>query len=448
MAEPVDIGTRWEPLVDQYLIDELTNAEHRLRMPVRRETVFRAQPPIENACTGCYNLVQEGEQIRMYYRGHFPLGESGGDLGHTQTTNLAISADGIHFERPSLGLVEFAGSKDNNVVWRGVQSHNMVVFIDGTPSTPPSERFKAVGGCGNLSLYGLTSPDGIHWQLVQPEPLDIAGAFDSVNVAFWDARTERYRLFSRYWDKVSNVRAIQSCESEDFVHWTDPVPHQYADGVPWEHFYTNATVPCPGAEHILLSFPRRFLPQRTLCTEGMDYPGEGLSDAIMMSSRDGVHWDRTFQEAWVRPGLDPMNWTHRSQTPAVGIIATAPGEWSMYISEHYGWDTNGLRRITVESMRFASVHAGANGGELLTKTLTFAGRRLYLNYSTSAAGSVHVAVCDPDGQPLKSLDSMKETFGDELNARVAYDLSPLARRPVRLRFRLKDADLFAIRTGE
>jgi hypothetical protein len=180
----------------------------------------------------------------------------------------------------------------------------------------------------------------------------------------------------------------------------------------------------------------------------MDYPGEGLSDAIMMSSRDGVHWDRTFQEAWVRPGLDQRNWTHRSQAPAVGIVPTAPDEWSMYISEHYGWDTNGLRRITIEPMRFASVYAGAGRGELLTKPLTFTGRRLYLNYSTSAGGSVHVTVCDPDGQPLESLDGMTEIFGDELDAAVPYDLSPVARGPVRLRFRLKEADLFAMRIGE
>ena len=449
MANVIDIGTRREPLIDRFLIDRLEGTTHRLRAPVRREIVFQIQPPIENACTGCYNLVRDGERILMYYRGHYPLArDGGGDLAASQTTNLVISTDGIHFERPSLGLVEFEGSKDNNIVWRGVQAHNMVVFLDGNPAAPSHERFKAVGGSAQRSLYGLVSPDGVQWRLVQERPLDIEGAFDSVNVPFWDARTGRYRLFSRYWDEAHGVRAIQSCESEDFIHWTDPVPHRYAKDVPWEHFYTNATVPCPGAEHILLSFPMRFVPQRTLCTQGMDYPGEGVSDAVMMSSRDGVHWDRTFLEAWLRAGPDPRNWTHRSQTPAAGIVETAPDEWSMYVAENYGWDTNRLRRVTVPLMRFASVQAGHAGGELLTKPLTFSGRRLYLNYATSAVGFVHVTVCHPDGRPIDAFSGMDGMFGDELDAPLPYDLSPVVRSPVRLRFRLKDADLFALRTGD
>ena len=297
-------------------------------------------------------------------------------------------------------------------------------------------------------LYGFSSPDGVHWRMIQQEPLPIPGAFDSLNVAFWDALRGRYRLFSRYGDEKHGVRAIQSCESDDFLHWTDPVPHQYADAVPWEQFYTNATIPCPGAEHVLLSFPKRFVPDRTRSTEGMDYPGEGISDAVFMTSRDGVHWDRTFLEAWIRPGLDPRNWTHRNNLPAAGIIPTAPQEWSMYVGENYGWDTNRLRRITVRPMGFASVGAGRAGGELLTPVLTFAGKRLYLNYSTSATGSLEVAICDPDGRPLGGFGEMAPMFGDELDAPVPYDLSSVRGTPVRLRFRLQDADLFALRTGD
>ena len=104
------------------------------------------------------------------------------------------------------------------------------------------------------------------------------------------------------------VRAIQSCTSDDFIHWTTPEHHVYEEGVPFEHFYTNATTLCPGAEHILLSFPMRFVPERTKDTEGMDYPGGGISDAVFMTSRDGVHWDRTFMDAWLRAGLDQRNW--------------------------------------------------------------------------------------------------------------------------------------------
>ncbi|MSP13406.1 MAG: hypothetical protein EXR62_10690 [Chloroflexi bacterium] len=449
MAHVIDIGTRWEPLVDRLLIDRLDRATQRLNPPIRREVVFQVQHPNENSCTGCYNLVQDGDRILMYYRGYYPLNEPGDrDLRSTQTANLVISTDGIHFERPSLGLVEFNGSKDNNIVWRDIQSHNMVAFLDNNPAARSEERFKAVGGSGRKKLYGMTSPDGIHWRLAQEQPLDIDGAFDSVNVPLWDPLKGRYRLFSRYFIEEQRLRAIQSCESEDFLHWTAPVPHQYGAGVPMEHFYTNATVQIPGAEHILLSFPMRYVPARTRDTEGMDYPGPGVSDAIMMSSRDGVHWDRTFLEAWLRAGPDERNWTHRNQTPAVGIVQTASDEWSLYAAEHYGWDTNRLRRLSIPPMRLASVQAGYAGGELLTPPLTFAGRRLYLNYATSAVGSVQVEVCDPDGRPLQGLAGMEGMFGDTFDGAAPYDLSAVVGKPVRLRFRLHDADLYALRTGE
>jgi hypothetical protein len=272
----------------------------------------------------------------------------------------------------------------------------------------------------------------------------------------WDPHACCYRLFSRYFSRggFKGVRAIQSCTSDDFIHWTEPKPHVYDQDVPREHFYTNATVPCPGAEQILLSFPMRFLPERTRKTEGMEYPSDGLSDAIFMSSRDSVHWDRTFMEGWVRPGLDQKNWTHRSITPAVGIFETAEDEWSMYISENYGWPTNRVRRVTVRPFGFASLSAGFRGGEMVTKPLTFTGRTLRLNFATSAAGSVAIEIQEEDGTPIQgfALTEMSPMFGDELDAAVSWnggsDLSKFAGRSLRFRFKLKDADIFALRISD
>ena len=457
---PIDIGSRRELFVDPYLVDKLTDVYLHLHEPVRKETVFRVQEPLENACTGCYNLVQADGKILVYYRGYHPTGkheELPDGWAETQTANLLVSDDGIHFERPNLGLVEVEGSKDNNLIIRGTQAHNFCVFLDGNPSVPPDQRFKAVGGEGMNRLFGFTSSDGLVWESVHDGPLDITGAFDSVNVPFWDDYAGCYRIFSRYFEldeAGERIRAIQSCKSDDFIHWTQPEPHVYNDGVPIEHFYTNATMPCPGAEHILLSFPMRFVPERTKDTEGMSYPGGGVSDAIFMASRDGVHWDRTFMDAWLRPGLEQRNWTHRSQTPAVGLFPTAPDEWSMYVAEHYGWDTNGVRRVTVRPHGFASVRAGYHGGELLTKPVTFSGSTLYLNYSTSAVGAVSVEIQDLEGRPIEGFaaQDMDPLFGDDLDAPVAWKgASNLTRQngvPVRLRIILKDADLFSIRFGD
>jgi len=173
-----------------------------------------------------------------------------------------------------------------------------------------------------------------------------------------------------------------------------------------------------------------------------------------MSSRDGLHWDRPFLEAWVRPDLDQHNWTQRSNMTARGIVQTSPEEFSMYITEHYQWPDHRLRRLSIRPHGFASAHADASGGEFTTRPLTFTGRHLLLNYATSAAGSIQVEIEDADGHPLPgfALDDMKPLFGNELDAPIAWkrgsDLSPLIGRSIRFRFVLKDADLYALRTGE
>jgi len=451
MKECVDIGSRRELFVDRFLIEEMEGAEMRLHPPEKREVVFQVRGPLENACTACYNICRDGERFLMYYRGFYPIGATQADGAESQTTGLLVSEDGINFERPVLGLVEFEGSKENNIVFRGYESHNFCVFRDDNPAAPEEQRFKGVGGGSRDNLHGFCSPDGVHWSRIQEGPLGVTGAFDSVNVPLWDPHAGCYRLFSRYFDESpgARVRAIQSCSSEDFVHWSEPVAHVYEEGVELEHFYTNATAPCPGAEHILVSFPMRFLPERERDTEGMDYPGKGLSDGVFISSRDGVHWDRTFMEGWLRPGRDRKNWTHRSNTPAVGIVETGE-EWSMYAAEHYGWPTNRLRRLAMRPHGFASVSAGRTGGTVLTRPLIFAGERLRLNYATSAAGSVQVEVRDEAGQPIDrfGFDDAALLFGDELDEEVVWkggDLSGLAGQKVRFCFALEDADLFALR---
>ncbi len=452
----VSLGHRWELFVDDFLVETSRAAALRLHPPQRAEVVLVADAPWEGMTSGYFTVLKDGGVIRLFYRGSV----DGSDHSDNQVTCMAESRDGIHFTRPKLGLVEVNGSKENNVVWRGVESHNFAPFLDGNPQAKPDERYKALGGlklpgknwqegATPGGLYAFVSPDGIHWRKLRKEPVMTDGAFDSLNLAFWDASRGRYACYSRIF--ANKVRAVQSSYSADFFVWSAGTPNQYDPEVPAEHFYTSATLPCPGAEHLLLAFPKRFEPLRKKVT-AHKYPG--VSDAIFMSSRDGIAWDRPFLEAWVRPGPDEKNWTDRSNMPAWGIVESEPGEWSMYISEHYRWPDNRLRRLVLPRHRLAAMYAGARGGEFTTRPLTFDGRRLMLNYATSAAGSVQVEVQDAAGRPIPgfALADMPPLFGDELDAVVKWksgaDLSGLTDRAVRLRFVLKDADVFALRFAE
>jgi hypothetical protein len=196
-----------------------------------------------------------------------------------------------------------------------------------------------------------------------------------------------------------------------------------------------------------LLFPKRFVESRKKVPE---HPVAGLSDTVFMSSRDGIHWDRSFLEAWLRPGQDRKNWTERSNMMAHGIVQLEPELFSLYVTEHYRWDDIRLRRVTVRKHGFASIHGGCKGGEVKTRPLIFSGNRLLLNYATSAAGSIQVELLDESGQPLEGYEAsdMEPLYGDELEGVVRWrngeDVSALAGKPVRVRFLLQDADIYSL----
>ena len=114
-------------------------------------------------------------------------------------------------------------------------------------------------------------------------------------------------------------------------------------------------------------------------------------------------------------------------------------------------DQHRLRRYSIRLDGFVSLHAPLSGGELITKPLTFTGTRLFINYATSAAGSVRIELQDAAGEPLKglSLVDSEEMYGDSLEQRVSWkdgsDLASLVGQPIRLRISLRDADIYSFR---
>ena len=111
-------------------------------------------------------------------------------------------------------------------------------------------------------------------------------------------------------------------------------------------------------------------------------------------------------------------------------------------------------RFVLRTDGFASVHVGADPGELWTRPLRFTGKELVINYSTSAGGSVRVEIQDESGQPILgfALSDSRNLVGDAIEQPVSWtkggDVSSLAGQPVRLRFVMQEADLFAIQFRE
>ena len=201
-----------------------------------------------------------------------------------------------------------------------------------------------------------------------------------------------------------------------------------------EHLYTSGTHPYFRAKHIYIALPTQILPKRGNSTQ-----------ILFMTSRGGNRYDRTFREAFIRPGLQAGKWGDRANYAALNVVPTGPQEMSIYVRE---------RRYVLRTDGFASVNAGYEQGELLTKAIVFRGKKLEINYSTSAAGGIRVEIQDRAGTPIPgfALADCPEIFGDEIRRFVAWkggnDVASLAGKPARLRFVMRDADLYSIRFTE
>ena len=469
-----EIGSRLELFVDDYLIGEMRGTALRLGRPVARETALAYGKPWEGVICGYPTVIKDGDAFRLYYRGVDLDMES----GYVFCACYAESDDGIHFTRPDLGICEAPGGGPNNIIipMGRREAHNFAPFIDTRPGVAEEERFKAVGGTaagehseadGFGGLFGLVSPDGVHWRRTQQEaiiPPDERCKFDTHNSAFWSEHEGCYVCYVRslhYDEEGGRYRWFSRAMSDDFIHWSQPEEMEFGEAPP-EELYTNGAQPYFRAPHIYLFLAARFCKYHRAMTDeqgerlGLFQPVQAAScsDGVFLSSRGGNHADRTFMEAFVRPDIGLENWSTRTNYPAMGVVQTGEDELSFYVNCHYCQPTCHIKRYTIRVDGFASVNAPYARGEMVTKPLRFEGSRLMINYATSAAGSVYVAIEDQNGKPIPGygLDECKEILGNEIAREVCWENGPdvrgLSGRTVRLRFSMRDADLFSLRFSE
>lgn len=449
-GEPVPVGSRRELLVDNHLIARMEGATLKLHKPEAQDVALVCDAPWEGNTSGYFTLFQDGDLYRCYYRGthHDEATKKG---GHKETTCYAESKDGITWTKPKLGIVEFNGSKENNLILIGEGCTNFCPFKDTNPNCPPQSRYKALASTGDdttrkkkPSLQAYHSADGLHWSRMREEPVISAGSFDSQNTGFYDEEHGIYRAYWRYFTggytdergwKPKGVRAIRTATSKDFLTWENQADLAYGKEAPVVQLYTNAVRPYARAPQLLFGFPTRYQPKQSQV------------EPVFMTSRDGVNFKR-----WEEP-LIPItapkdrDW-NRSNYMTTGILSL-PGkenELSVYASEaYYQGPGSRIRRFSYRVDGFVS--ASATKGQLITKPLTFAGTKLALNLLSK--GETLVEVQDENGNAipgftLEDCTPLKGDFIDEAVSWKGGSLSPHAGKPVRLRFALQEADLFAL----
>lgn len=456
-AEVIPIGSERQLFVDHYFIDSLHQVELRLQKPLDQGPVLYFDQAWEGLFSGYCTVIKDGDLFRAYYRG---LPRSAQDGNEHEVTCYAESDDGIHWTKPSLQLYVINGDHNNNVILSRAApvTHNFSPFLDTRPGISAAARYKALGGTVKSGLIAYQSADGLHWEKIQEAPVITDGMFDSQNVAFWSAAEQKYVAYFRTWTGkgYSGFRSIGRATSDDFIHWSKTEPMTFGD-TPLQHLYTNQTHPYFRAPQLYIAIAARFMPNRQVVDEksaeklGVN-PAyyKDCSDAIFMTSRGGATYDRTFMESFIRPGIGLENWVSRTNYPALNVLQTGPAEMSVYVNQDYAQPGAHLRRYSLRLDGFAAATAPFTGGELLTKAFTFSGEQLFLNFATSAAGAIRVYVLDA-GDESTVLASSQEVIGNEIERLVNWQeldsLQHLAGKPVRLKFVMQDAELFAFRFG-
>ena len=291
---PTDLSGAWQLLVDDSVIAEKRGVVRRYHAFEKdaRNPVLVADRPWEGKVVYVYGSVLpgvDGRGYRMWYHA-WAAGEY---------RNLyATSPDGVRWEKPTLGLVEFEGSKANNILFRRTKEDHLPVVL-ATPEDPhPARRYKLVNydygrtKPNNLTsgFYGAYSADGIHWTDVPRNPI-LADPGDVGNFV-WDARAKRYVAYTKVFAPVDGYRrrAVGFTATTDFEKFPPSelilVPDKIDDR--WvtqdkQHtdFYGLCGFPYESGYIGLLWIFRI-----------VDGKNDGPLVVEIVSSRDGVKWHR------------------------------------------------------------------------------------------------------------------------------------------------------------
>ena len=505
-----DTGTEKQLFIDHRFIENSDGIRLAVNPPVKRPgAVLRADRPWDAFALGWYSVVEDDGLYRMWYYGaerdprptriagqKGPLGHLTGyevpadtDPNSVPTPGLfrlcyATSTDGLTWEKPDLGLIEFDGSKDNNIVHEGYRL--AYVFLD--PHGREEERYKLIHWTGP-GIAVATSADGLHWN--EPAHQVSSLAADTQKMAWWEPRLGRYVVFLRVMvDEESGPQFpfVEAVESESPVLAPKcPRPRRAVGRIevddilaPWpeaeirtvlaadEHdppnsdIYTHGLYRYPYAADAYFMFPMTYQHFR----EGESpVPNDGLNDTQFCASRNGIHWMRYERQPYISRGLagdgdgggtHGTEWHFRHGKQLVQLYGASP------------WSHGGFRRLTLAERQdesnwgggyigaavqrldgFVSADAGFAGGSLVTPVLKFAGDHLELNIDVAAMGEARVELQDERGLPLPgfALDACDRVLVNDVDHTVSWkgqaDLSSIAGTPVRLRLAMHSAKLFA-----
>jgi len=481
-ATIVDVGARKQLLFDELFLEQASGVRLQLNRPFQDpEPVLVADQPWERAIHAYNTVMRDHGKFRMWYNatGKGKIDHGDGEAKGDLFVGYAESTDGIHWEKPNLGLIDHNGSKQNNILAPldpGARIGGASVFRDDYG--PAEERYKfwtkyypskeeTARGI-RQGTYAWVSPDGLHWKMLGPDqgyPLSRGNASDSQNICFWDADLEKYIGFVRK-KRMGPPPRNRTCwvgllTSDDFEHWTMAedifradeqfdVPGGKPQWLPPVDLYTPGGMKVPGVPNAYILLP-------TYYYHWARDQSPATIDVGLATSRDLVDWWRPTpedREPFLRLGPDGSAFSGMLFANPQPIVV-GNEIWIYYAGlgrNHRGGGTSrgtGIFRATLRHDGFVSVDAGYRGGEFTTPVMTFAGDHLELNLDGSAGGWLQVEIQSPDGTPIPGyrLDRCDTIRGNSLAKQITWrgeeDVAKISGKPIRLRFVMRSMKLFA-----
>ena len=456
---------RHQLFLDDFLVGHLYNVTRAIH-PVQKyagNPVIRADLPTDGTLIDIRSGPAWDEQEKVWKIWYIASGDGTG-------CGFARSKDGIHWEKPALGLVERNGRKDNNLVMVKDNPKAFVQHVLLDPTAPPERRFKGVIG-GNFRKP-VVSADGYVFTPLDVPPIP---SQDESHLT-WDNWQKQYLLTVKLRGPFG--RSVFLSLSKDFERWSSPELIYHAD--------TQDQI--LGAEHIreVAANPRMQRPTINHPEEYrteiynmpiFDYEGiyiglptyfeasgyipsiknqDGVSAVKLATSRDLRTWTRVGD----RKHFIPISEMGAGVLDTGQILAASHpirmGDelWIYYsgITARYNPnDKNYYGGIHLGKLRrdgFVSFQAGAEDGVLETRAVRFEGNHLYVNADVSR-GELRAEIMDAKGQnvlPGWGFDRCALVTGDQLRAELRWEgraVQELHGQHVRLRFQFKQADLYS-----
>ncbi len=467
--------------VDDRIIGEHDGVARNLHQPVKhpKNPLMVPDKPWETRI-GFSSVMYDREEgsFKMWYGAKYKGKKGNNDPKVSeQYICYATSADGITWQKPNTTPSD--SREHHNKVFGGTKEFNCAgVFKD--PNDPDGERrYKMVysdypdGTAKTASSSAAYSPDGIHWEPYEGNPL--IPFSDSHCCPIWDARRGRYVTYLRYGPP--NTRMISMTESEDFVNWSPkitllrrtamdqpfvtklyqmevmPYGNYYFGLITAYHGETIQPIPPENVawadkSNVQLTYSRDgrvwhrigrhgAIPHRQF-SEERDWKAFALDATFIPGGEHGKDWD------WgsLYPLQAPIVYGDEVRIYYVGMTGR---HWASYHGDKDKSSGVGLATLRLDG--FVSLDAEGEG-TMTTRTLMFVGDTLEINADASG-GSIHVEALDPEGNVIEgfSKGDCAAITTDDVHHLVQWnkttDCHLIQATPIRLRFHLKQAKLYS-----